>query len=133
MIDSSVSLRRCINTDDIEGAEFDTLTTFLVAHKPESPFSSTVLPSPDRTAADRAARVGRVIDRRTSWCNVFVNYNPGKPPQLVEVSTGTHGPYFALRKLTDPLTVTVLVYQYPRESFACVRASRRSGTVLYIA
>ena len=29
---------------DIEGAEFDTLTSFLEAHKPTGPFSSTTLP-----------------------------------------------------------------------------------------
>ena len=130
---------------DIEGAEFDTLTTFLAAHKSASPFSSTTLPigqlQLELHAWDDYGKFDffhgwwtslEAAGLRPFWTEanmVFVNYNPDKPPELVEVST--HSTCFASIKLTDP--TAVLVYQYPRESFACVRTSRRSSTVLDIA
>jgi len=86
---------------DIEGAEFDTLTTFLAAHKPASPFSSTTLPigqlQLELHAWDDYGKFDffhgwwaslEAAGLRPFWTEanmVYVNYNAGKP-QLVEYS-----------------------------------------------
>src|SRR5580698_7490043 len=92
----------------IEGAEFDTLTTFLAAHKSVSPFSSTTLPigqlQLELHAWDDYGKFDffhgwwtplEAAGLRPFWTEanmVYVDYNPGKP-QLVELST--HSTCFA--------------------------------------
>ncbi|KAH8988076.1 hypothetical protein EDB92DRAFT_1948242 [Lactarius akahatsu] len=61
---------------DIEGAEFDTLTAFLAAHKPLSPFSSTTL------LIGQLPRSGRPFWPKAILA--YVNYNPGGKPNLAE-------------------------------------------------
>ena len=100
---------------DIEGAEFDTLTAFLGAHKPSSPFSSTTLPigqlQLELHAWDDYGKFDFFHDWWTSlevaglrpfWTEanlVYVNYNPGGKPKLAEV--GIIEPRCALGKVTD--------------------------------
>jgi len=85
---------------DIEGAEFDTLTAFLAANKPLSPFSSTTLPvgqlQLELHAWDDYAKFGFFHDwwaaledagLRPFWTEpnlVYVNYNT--EPKLAEYS-----------------------------------------------
>jgi len=87
---------------DIEGAEFDTLTTFLEAHKPTGPFSSTTLPigqlQLELHAWDDYGKFDFFHDWWTSleeaglrpfWTEanlVYVNYNAGGKPRLAEYS-----------------------------------------------
>ncbi|KAI9452235.1 methyltransferase domain-containing protein [Lactarius psammicola] len=87
---------------DIEGAEFDTLTTFLAANKPRSPFTSTTLPigqlQIELHAWDDYEKFGFFHDwwaaletagLRPFWTEsnlVYVNYNPGGKPRLAEYS-----------------------------------------------
>ena len=102
---------------DIEGAdsaEFDTLTTFLAAHKSASLFSSTTLTIGQLQLELHAwGDYGKfyfflgwwtsleAAGLRRFWTEanmVYVNYNPGKP-RLVEVSI--HNTCFGSIKLTD--------------------------------
>jgi len=93
---------------DIEGAEFDTLTSFLGAHRPSSPFSATTLPigqlQLELHAWDDYGKFAFFHDWWTSleaaglrpfWTEanlVYVNYNPGGKPKLAEYSfINVHG------------------------------------------
>ncbi len=94
---------------DIEGAEFDTLTAFLAANKPHSPFSSTTLPigqlQIELHAWDDYENFGFFHDwwvalegagLRPFWTEanlVYVNYNPGGKPKLAEVGTKVQPPH----------------------------------------
>ncbi|KAH9054313.1 methyltransferase domain-containing protein [Lactarius vividus] len=87
---------------DVEGAEFDTLTTFLATHKPLSPFSSTILPigqlQIELHAWDDYEKFDFFHDwwaaletagLRPFWTEanmVYVNYNPDGKPRLAEYS-----------------------------------------------
>ena len=86
---------------DVEGAEFNALTTFLTGHKPLSTSSSTTLPigqmQLELHAWDEYEKFAFFHDwwaalegagLRPFWTEsnlVYVNYNPGKKPTLAEV------------------------------------------------
>ena len=90
---------------DIEGAEFDTLTTFLGAHKPTGSSSTTTLPigqlQLELHAWDDYGKFAFFHDwwvsletagLRPFWTEanlVYVNYNEGDKPRLAEVGTRT--------------------------------------------
>ena len=111
---------------DIEGAEFDTLTTFLGVHKLSSLFLSMMLPigllQLKLHAWDDYGKFDlfhdwltllKVAGLRPFWTKanlVYMNYNPGEKPKLAEV--GFMEPCCALGKVTDHPNSPVLVYQY---------------------
>jgi methyltransferase FkbM-like protein len=86
---------------DIEGAEFDTLTSFLAANRPRDPFAATKLPvgqlQLELHAWDDYANFAFFHDWWTAleraglrpfWTEpnlVYVNYAKGAKPQLAEV------------------------------------------------
>ncbi|KAH9025477.1 hypothetical protein EDB84DRAFT_1504368 [Lactarius hengduanensis] len=127
---------------DVEGADFDTLTVFLETHKLLSPFSSTTLPigqlQIELHAWDDYGKFDffrdwwatlKAASTRPFWTElslVYVNYNGGKP-RLAEPEVRTLSSLW--ENVTDP-PIAVLVYEYPRESFARLRGSRQSRRVL---
>jgi hypothetical protein len=127
---------------DIEGAEFDTLTTFLAANKPRNRLSNTKLPigqlQLELHAWDDYANFAffhgwwtalEAAGLRPFWTEpnlVYVNYAKGAKPQLAEVRGRRACDEF---ENAEWACLTVLVYEHSGESLDCIRCegSRSSG------